>query len=733
MRTMVQRTRTWTAAVGVLLVGCGSARAEIRLPKVFGSHMVLQCDQKLPVWGWGDPGERATISIGANEASTVANDRGEWRVDLPPLPAGGPHVLTATGSNTVRLDDVMVGEVWLCSGQSNMAWTVSGSNDAQAEIAAADHPGIRLFLVPRKVSGVALPDVDAAWQVCSPQTIPGFSAVAYFFGRELRKELGVPVGLIVSAWGGTRIEPWTPPAGFARVPRLQRVKDQLDLATPSAPAYKERLQRYVTEIDEWLATTRQALADETAAPAHPAYPSELRPLTGTTSPSSMYRAMIHPLVPFAIRGAIWYQGESNRRDGSLYQKKMRALVEGWRTVWGQGYFPFCFVQLAPFVYSEHPSVLPKIWEAQLRAAQEIPNCGMVVTNDIGNIKDIHPRNKQDVGKRLALWPLSKTYGRSDTVCSGPWFKGMSVESNQARITFDHADNGLAARDDQPLTWFEVRGHGADFVKADAVIDGSSVLVSSSEVAQPVGVRFAWHETAEPNLINKEGLPAAAFRAGDLPPPNDLIGRIPEARNYTSVYVLDIPDDPNYNDKPVEYTVDRRTEVTEPFDRVAYCLELQKKDEDLQYVFVSMDAFTNDTGRIGVPTVAAKGLFQQDVSNLDVASNVPGVPRVTGSGGGNIEFWPSSYGPKNERPVRDASDDVFDFGDSRGQSRPGYGSMQVHDHEAKVTLLAFNRWGPKGTCELGIGNSPTGNPDWTFLQNAGQYVVKRLTVLVRLDL
>ena len=579
-------TSTCTAAVGLLLLGFGSAWAEVRVPRVFGDHMVLQRDRELPVWGWAETGEKVTVSLGGEEASAVADAKGEWRVDLKPLPAGGPHALTVSGTNTVRLEDVMVGEVWLCSGQSNMAWTVSNSNDAQAEIAAADRPGIRLFLVPRKVSGVALRDVDAAWKLCSPETIPGFSAVAYFFGRELREELGVPVGLIASAWGGTRIEPWTPPAGFARVPRLRRVKDQLDLATPSEPVYKERLQQYVAQLDEWLASARQSLADEALAPVHPAYPPELRPLTGTSSPSSMYRAMAHPLVPFAIRGALWYQGESNRRDGTLYYKKMRALIEGWRTVWGQGDFPFYFVQLAPFVYkNEHPAVLAKIWEAQLQAAREIPNTGMVVTNDIGNVRDIHPRNKQDVGRRLALWALAKTYGRNETVCSGPWYREMSVEGGRARITFDHADRGLASRDGQPLTWFEVRGKDTAFVKADAAIDGSSVLVSSPEVAQPVGVRFAWHETAEPNLVNKGGLPAAAFRAGELPPPNDLASRIPEARDYTTVFVLDIPDAPNYSDNPVEYTVDRRTEVTEPFDRLAYCLELQKKDEEPQHVFV----------------------------------------------------------------------------------------------------------------------------------------------------
>ena len=377
---------------------------------------------------------------------------------------------------------MLVGEVWLCSGQSNMEWTVRASGNAAEEISAANHPRIRHIKIPNTPAAKPQNDVKSdGWKVCTPENAANFTAVGYYFGRKLMQDLDVPVGLIGSHWGGTRIEPWTPPVGFQQVPALKDIADKLD-TFPTMTQQRDK-------NDSSKTTT----------------------VVNHQSPLALYNGMIHPLLPFAIRGAIWYQGESNNGEGMLYFEKMKALIGGWRSVWNNPEMPFLFVQLAPYHYKV-PTQLPEIWEAQT-AALSIPNTGMVVTNDIGNIKNIHPKNKQDVGRRLALWALAKTYGKTGLVYSGPLYKDMKIDGNKIRVSFDHVGGGLVSRDEKPLTWFAIAGADGNFVEAQAQIDGNTVVVSSDKVAEPKTVRFAWDQDAEPNLSNKEGLPASAFRTG----------------------------------------------------------------------------------------------------------------------------------------------------------------------------------------------------------------------------
>lgn len=376
--------------------------------------------------------------------------------------------------------------------------------NAQQEIAAADYPKIRLFSTPNVTAGLPAPDVNASWMPCNPNTVGGFSAVAYFFGRELFKNLDVPIGLINASWGGSRIEPWTPVEGFDAIPELKDISDRIAKAQED---FRIAFSKQIDDIDKWVEEARKALANgDMLEPL--AYIQH--PLNDGNAPTAMYNALINPVVPFAIRGAIWYQGESNRGEGMLYLKKMEALIGGWRKVWGQGDFPFYYVQLAPFRYDGNVFQLPEIWEAQT-AALAIPNTGMVVTTDIGNVADIHPVNKQDVGKRLSLWALAKTYGKTGIVYSGPLFKSLVIEGNKATVSFDYAGSGLVSRDGKPLTWFEIAGEDKKYVKASAAIEGDKVVVSSPDVPNPVAVRFGWHQEAEPNLMNKEGLPASPFR------------------------------------------------------------------------------------------------------------------------------------------------------------------------------------------------------------------------------
>jgi sialate O-acetylesterase len=473
-------SRVWfrlNVVMAGLAVTCGVANAEVKLPKVIASHMVLQ--QKLPIsiWGTADPEEDVKVSIGDNTASTKAGADGEWSVKLKEMTAGGPHEVIVKGKNEIKLTDVLIGEVWVASGQSNMEWPVSASDNHQQEIAAAKYPNIRLFHV-RKVPSVtpaAEVVLDREWSECSPETIGNFSAVAYFFGREIQKELNVPVGLINTSWGGTAIEPWTPIVGFESVDSLKSTADG--------------------------AKSQQAKPEGHTANAG--------------APTHLYNGMVYPIVPFGIRGALWYQGESNRGQGVGYEQRMNALINGWRSVWNQGDFPFLYVQIAPFKYVKPPMtddkhLLPQLWEAQTKVLG-MKNTGMAVTTDITNLDDIHPRNKQDVGKRLALWALAKTYGKANVVYSGPLYKSMKVEGNKVRIEFDHVGGGLKSRDGKPLSWFTIAGKDGDFVEANAVIDGKSVVVSSDKITEPAAVRFGWNELAEPNLMNTEGLPAGPFR------------------------------------------------------------------------------------------------------------------------------------------------------------------------------------------------------------------------------
>ena len=709
------------------------AHAEVRLAGIFGSHMVLQQEKPLVIWGWAQPNETVALELGSESGQAQANDRGEWRTVLPAMKAGGPFTLAARGSSAVEFDDVMIGEVWLASGQSNMEMGIGAARNAKEEIAAANYPGIRLLKVPKRWSPLPQDGLQAAWKVCSPKSVAedgwgGFSAAAYYFGRELHRQLGVPVGLIDASWGGTRIEPWTPPEGFAQVPALKHEFELVQLADPRAPAHQQRLQLVLDETEHWLDSARKALAQRSVVPPMPAYPADLLAPHDVQNATALFNGMIHPLCPFPLRGAIWYQGESNAGEGKLYTEHMKALVGGWRQIWNLDDFPFFFVQIAPYNYGGgNPGFIGEFWEAQAAAAQAIPNTGMAVINDIGNLTDIHPANKQEVGRRLALLALAKTYARENLVCSGPTFKSMSLEGDRLRVNFDNLGGGLASRDGAPLTWFEIiDADEGGFVKAAAQIDGPAVLLSSPEVKHPVAMRFAWSMLAEPNLMNAEGLPAGAFRAGAVPQRDLLALKVPEARQYRLLYDLDL----SKLGPTISYDVDNRAKIDRPFDRVAYFLELQAKDGETQYLYVSMDAFSQDLAKLGIPTFQSGARFQQNVTAMNVYSNAKGI--VTGSNlpGGNLEFWPNNYGPDNAANVPNASSQAFDFGDAMADPADGYGSMQVHNHDAKQTLFALNHWREGSRADLGLGNQPTGNPDWTFAGNAAAYPAKRLRVLVR---
>ncbi len=494
------------------------ANADVRLPGFFGNHMVLQQKQPIQVWGWADANESITATIGSSSASTTAGADGKWRLELPAMPASNDAVtLTIKGNNTVELTDVLIGEVWLCSGQSNMEWTVSRSSDSKNEIAAAKYPLIRHIKVAKSPSALPVDDIESKWEICSPDTAGNFTACGYFMARKLHSELNVPIGLLNSTWGGTRVEPWTPPNGFKNVPATNDIYQSVIGRTPGSPAYKAKLNQHIAATEQWLAKAKTAVDTLEPVTASPAFPSSLIPFTKRKDPTTLYNGMIHAMVGFPIRGAIWYQGESNHREGMMYFEKKKALIQGWRELWGQGDFPFYFVQIAPFKYGdEDPTILADFWEAQT-AVTTLPNTGMVVTNDIATIGNIHPPNKQDVGLRLAYLALKNDYGKSGVVANSPQLDSFEVSGSKLKIKFKNVGGGLKTRDGKSPSHFEIIGAGSEgFQPAAATIDSDSVILSSDAVESPSAFRYAWNKTAEPNLCGGTGLPVSAFRGGEIP-------------------------------------------------------------------------------------------------------------------------------------------------------------------------------------------------------------------------
>lgn len=484
--------------------------ADVRLPNVFSDHMVLQRDKPIKVWGWAAPREKIKVLLSGKTADTSADANGEWKVELPAMNAPGPHEMTVTGKSTVKISDILVGEVWVCSGQSNMEFELKHALNAQQEIKGADYPQIRLLLVPRTPAGLPLNDIKTRWSVCAPDNpvVANFSAVGYFFGRDIHKALNVPVGLIAASQAATQIELWTATEGLSGVPALDPMIASNQAAADSA---RRKLVENLDLLEAAIPAARAALASGKALPPALSMPNPM-PVEGGPV---LYNGMIHPLVPFGIRGALWYQGESNCGDGMRYLDKMKALVAGWREVWKQGDFPFYFVQITPNNYN---GALPLLLDAQ-NAAMAIPNTGMAASTDTCDPSDHygggHPRNKQEIGRRLALWALAKDYGKPELVYCGPRFKSLTAEGKQLRVVFDHVGGGLVTRDNKAPDHFEIAGADSNFVEATAKIDGASVVIGSDKVVNPASMRFAWKDLAQPNLMNREGLPVSVFRA-ELP-------------------------------------------------------------------------------------------------------------------------------------------------------------------------------------------------------------------------
>lgn len=495
----------------ILAAAVLTAAAAPKPASVFGNGMVLQQGMAVPVWGSAEPGERITVSVAGRSASAVTGEDGRWRVSLAPLTAGGPYEMTVSGRSDVIFSDVMAGEVWICSGQSNMTFALRNTVNAAEEIASAEHPLLRLFTVRRVLSDTLRGDVEGRWERCTPGTVEDFSAVAYFFGRRLADSLGVPVGLVHVSWGGTAAEGWMPRSVLLSDPDFRPIIDRWTSDSVAFPAAMKAFTDSLPALSaRWSADSAAAVSLGRALPRKPTAP---RGPGHRDTPCGQYNGMLHPLIPFAMRGVIWYQGEGNAARAHQYRRLFPTLITTWRSLWGQGVFPFYYVQLPNLDRQPEPSRSgwAELREAQLMALS-LPNTGMAVTIDVGDPKDLHPREKRPVAERLARIALAKTYGRP-VPYSGPLYRTVERNGKSIIVRFDHAD-GLRAHGTAALTGFTVAGDDRKFVPANAVIRDGAVIVSHPSVPAPAAVRYAWADAPACNLTNATGLPASPFRTDD---------------------------------------------------------------------------------------------------------------------------------------------------------------------------------------------------------------------------
>lgn len=476
-----------------------TASAEVQLPKIFGNHMVLQRDQENRIWGWAEAGEKLTISIAQHTVQTVTNAQGRFEAKLPAMQAGGPHSLTITGTDTVEFKDVLVGEVWVCSGQSNMQWSVDQANDPDLEKLTAKFPKIRLITVPRVGTQEPQDDFEGEWQQCSPETVGQFSAVGYFFGRQLHQTLNVPIGLIDNAWGGSACEAWI---------RRDTLEDQAQ--------YQPLMDRWVAIEKEYATISKQPNGDKKAKQR---LANVTRQMRGQHRPGNLYNGVLRPIIGYGIRGVIWYQGETNASRAYQYRSLFPLMIQQWRDEWKQNAFPFYWVSLADFraeVNGPQGSDWAELREAQTMTMSQLENTGEAIIIDLGEAADIHPKNKQDVAKRLARWALARDYG-FEIVHRSPIYQSMEIKNNKIVVTLDHVGGGLDTFDVREPLGFTIAGEDQKFVSAKAkIISANQIEIWSDGVTMPVAVRYAWADNPVCNVQNREGLPVTPFRSDDWP-------------------------------------------------------------------------------------------------------------------------------------------------------------------------------------------------------------------------
>lgn len=496
------------ALLAVVALAAADSRADVRLPALFTDHMVLQRGAPIKVWGWADPGEAVTVEFRGQTVAATPAASGRWDATLKPVAAGGPFVLTVSGRNRLEVQDVLVGEVWICSGQSNMEWPLAASSAPEADIASAANPHLRLFTVPKLKSSEPVTDTKGSWRLCSPDSVAGFSAVGYYFGRALHTALKVPIGLVHTSWGGSPAEVWMSDDVLRGNPEYRR--EILDTYASAFAQHQQAVAQWEKEKAEAEAAGKKF---DKGRPWEPWRPSEL------------YNGMIAPLVPFAVKGAIWYQGESNAGRAWQYRSLYADLIGNWRRDWNQTDFYFFGVQLAPWDRNKKRSVAQiledpvssdwaELREAQGLATKTLRGVGLAVITDVGHKDDIHPPQKRPVGERLALAARVTAYHQRVAGLS-PEFEGVKFQDGEAVVSFACLGRGLAVGGDK-LVGFAIAGADQNFRRAEARLVGNQVVVSHPDVTEPAAVRYGWADHPIVNLFSKDGLPVSPFRTDDWP-------------------------------------------------------------------------------------------------------------------------------------------------------------------------------------------------------------------------
>ena len=676
-----------------------AADAKVATGTPFADNMVLQRDRPAPVWGTADPGEKVTVTFAGQTKTATADAKGAWRVALDPMAASKENrtLKVAGAANAEEIKNVLVGEVWFASGQSNTECPIWGPGpryrDGQGAVmtAMARRPFIRYVKNARTTSRVPRLGWKAVWRDYSPASFRetfknNLSAMGFYYALELHDALGVPVGIIDSSWGGTRIEPWTPISGFANKPKV---------------------------------------------------PAKV----GAGTPTALWNGMVAAFAPYAIKGFIWYQGCSNAGDGVRYCDKMHDLYNGWAKEFENPNLKLYFVQLAPFSRSWF-----EVQQGQAKFAAEEKNAAMITTCDIGNSWDIHPNDKESVARRLVLHALKRDYGFTDIIDDAPVLKGWKIDGDKFVMSFSNASSWYAYNADRSAAQgFEVAGRDGRFFPAkilnkgaNATLDGSEIIVSAAAVKAPRRLRYLASKPWIGSLYSFEsGLPLGPFeidardpadgrRAGAPSAPGDAL-KVPELAGFRKVLEAELPASGAFSS--VGYSFNG-AEKAGAFTRVAYALELTCRDGSVDWAVAAMDAFTPDAAKLGVPAVSG-ATFQQKVANLVVRSNRDNVAEGAFAEGGIVEFFNSNYGTGAKLPGAAGSDAVYDCNDTPSPpTAGGYGCMQVHNAKTGATVFSYNRFNG-GTADIGIGSCGEGqHPDWTFMGNAGGYRARRLTVLVK---
>lgn len=724
--------------LSLIVLAAGTLSAKVDTAPIFADNMVLQRGMNVPVWGTADAGEKVTVNFADQTVSTEADAKGKWMVKLAPLAASKENrTLTVSGKdNKLEFKNVLVGEVWLCSGQSNMEmplWTTNPrwrANNGDKDAAACKNDLIRFAKMAYLWGDTPHPGKKRVWMSMDPKNAVSFSATAFYFSRELFSRLEIPIGLVTSHWGGTRIEPWTPQEGFDSVPELKTLAASVRAKIPGTAEYAEGGKKLKKIYSDYLAKVDAALKSGKVLPQAPAFPQELtinydQQRGAHQQPTMLYNRMIYPIVPFAFRGAIWYQGCSNMGEHLIYNYKMQALINGWRTVFQNPDMRFYFVQIAPFHYSKSSEgLLPLFWESQEKFVKaNDQKVGMALTVDIGDYWDIHPHNKTDVGKRLANLALRRDYGKTDIVADAPTLKSSELKDNKYILTFDNVKNFEVKNANPKEKAFEVAGVDGSYVPATYTLNGNQIIVSGPEGLNVKMVRYLWGNCVTARIFSESGLPLSGFRVEPKISPEEMLGEL--GKGAKLVYTFD--------GKTGRYVEDFRKAPVSKISKIIYFVSAISNTGKSEFVAVKCDAFTQDVEKLSVPQQGSKIFFHQKVKNMLVAGNSPNVENGTFAEGG-IEIWPGNYHTPTSRVVPGGDARTYDFNDSPTRATAGYGCLQIHNFMRKQTIFALNNIGSgKSPAEwdFGIGSNTRKNqhPDWTFTKNARNFNQIKISVFI----